>query len=626
MAITPVTSFDQKGELILNADEVQSPPILRNDTNKELRISFTVTGTWCLYKSPTSDPALSVFTAQTDWKGYQLPKDIYDRYQWRVQGAPAGALMAIVGAKGSDSTKLASPDSVVLPPGHMVFFLNNNATPLFRTCQGQLSIKYACSLKNSVDASGVGPAPNKEPSANPVPVDPAKNPTATRTGRLLVLNDEWILSDYGFQQAPDTEVLAKNIARVFSGTNKAGRFLDISTIFTSGSKIRSTALEKVLTTAPYTFARDRSSPLDLKTLSAYDGVIVGRAPTDTKVLIDYIKQGGNVCVIAGALGGGAEALMWNPLLEAFGLRCDNFDNRIKGIQPANNPDHPLLAGVKSLYQDNGMTVHLLPNSKASIIMKAGSQGLIGYAEIPVASPGGTPSQAKEPSAKPVIVDPAKEPTTTRTGKLLVLHDEYMLSDHGFQQAPDTEIFVKNIAKYLIGNKGGKFLDYSTYYTTNPTVIGTSLEKILTSPPYGFKRDRSVALDLTTLRTYEVVFVGGEQADNQMLIDYIKLGGCVCLIAGTGHGGSESEASQWSQLLSAFGLRLESSYNDITGVLPVTSPSHPLFAGVNALFQYWGQTVQLLPDSKASIVMESGSHGLIGLAEVPVASSASPAVV
>ncbi|MFN7898207.1 MAG: hypothetical protein ACK5N0_00885 [Synechococcaceae cyanobacterium] len=193
-----------------------------------------------------------------------------------------------------------------------------------------------------------------------------------------------------------------------------------------------------------------------------------------------------------------------------------------------------------------------------------------------------------------------------------------MSDYGIQQAPDTETFIKNIAKVLTDAKGGRFLDASTYYTTNPTVQGTALEKSLSSPPYAFKRDRSASLDLNTLRNYEVVFVGGEQVDNQMLIDYIKLGGSVCLIAGTGHGGSaSSEAAGWNQLLDAFGLRLESSYNEITGVRSVTSPTHPLFTGVNSLFQYWGQTIELLPDSKASVIMTSDSLGLIGYVEVPL---------
>jgi hypothetical protein len=383
MPITALTSYDQKGELILKADDINVQS-LKNETDKVLRVSLTATGTWCLYKERTSVRALAPFNAQTDWKGYsKLPKEIYDQYQWRLPGAPAGSLMVSVRSE-SGNTSLAAPDSIDVPPGRYVIFINNNAIPLFRTCQGQLTIKYACNPKDSV--------------------------------------------------APQAVV---------------------------------------------------------------------------------------------------------------------------------------------------------------------------------------PSLDKEPSAKPAVVDPAEAPATTRTGKLLVLDDEYILSDHGHQQAPDTEIFVKNIANYLTSGKGGKFLDYSTYSSTNQTAQGTAMEKALTSPPYTFKRDRSVPLDLNTLRSYEVVIVGGEPVDNQILIDYIKSGGSVCLIAGTGHGGSESEAASWNKLLNAFGLRLDTSYNLITGIVPVTSPDHPLFTGVKALFQYWGQTVHLLPDSKASIILTFDSKGLIGLAEVPV---------
>jgi len=183
-------------------------------------------------------------------------------------------------------------------------------------------------------------------------------------------------------------------------------------------------------------------------------------------------------------------------------------------------------------------------------------------------------------------------SATHTGKLLALHDEYMLSDHGIQQAPDTETFISNIAKLFYRNNGGKFLDYTTYYITNPTVQGNGLEKILSTPPYSYIRDCAPLLTLDFLSKFEAIFVGGLDIDNQILIDYVKAGGNVCLIAGTGHGGSaSSEATGWNQLLGAFGLRLESSYNDITGVRSVTSPSHPLFAGVKNLFQYWGQILR-----------------------------------
>jgi hypothetical protein len=206
-------------------------------------------------------------------------------------------------------------------------------------------------------------------------------------------------------------------------------------------------------------------------------------------------------------------------------------------------------------------------------------------------------------------------TKSTAGHLLVLHDEYILSDTGFQQAPDTATFAKNLAKLFIGKMGAcKFLIYSD----NAHLLGGSLEKALTGVgAITLDKGRSTPLNLDTLRTYDAIFVGGEPVDNQMLIDFIKSGGSVCLVAGTGHGGSQSEAAQWSQLLGAFGLRLDTSYNTIQGVLPVTSPNHPLFAGVKALYQYWGQTLHLLPDSKASIIMTDGAQGLIAHVTVPV---------
>ena len=157
------------------------------------------------------------------------------------------------------------------------------------------------------------------------------------------------------------------------------------------------------------------------------------------------------------------------------------------------------------------------------------------------------------------------------GRLLVLHDEWTLSEIGFQQTAETQVFANNIIKLFSGNwPNNRFLIYST----NPHLLGSSLEKTITSSKNLVVKGRSNPLDLNTLRTYEAIFVGGEPVDNQMLIDYIKTGGSVCVIAGTGFGGSQAEAAQWNQLLGALGLRLDSSYNNINGVLPVTNTDHP----------------------------------------------------
>jgi hypothetical protein len=187
------------------------------------------------------------------------------------------------------------------------------------------------------------------------------------------------------------------------------------------------------------------------------------------------------------------------------------------------------------------------------------QTLVGEA-VPAATDGssGTPLDAFK------LVDRVYAYTVLGTkstaGHLLVLNDEYILSDTGLQQAPDTEAFAKNITRLFIGKMGAcKFLVYSN----NPRLLGPSLEKAIKGiGGVTLEKGRSTPLNLDTLRTYDAIFVGGEPTDNQMLIDFIKSGGSVCLIAGTGHGDSQSEAAQWSQLLAAFGMRLDTSYNTI----------------------------------------------------------------
>ena len=357
MPLTSLAIPDQSGEIKVDAAHHVDPPSLKNNTTNELRISFTATGTWCLYDDSIKDPDLAVFNDQTDWKGYQLPKNIYDKHEWRQAGAPAGALLVeLFDVQGAKKAVLTAPDNVDVQPGGSLSFVVNDAA-WYAYNSGQITIKYK-SL--------------------------AKDIPATLTGKLLVLHDEWTLSDTGFQQAPDTVTFVKNIAKYFNN-NKGGRFLDASPVYSMTHLVRGSALENTFTSSQYTFTKGYSSPLDLKTLCSYDGVFVGGESTDNQLLIDYIKQGGSVCVIAGGgiRGAQSHSALWSQLLETFGLRLEPSTNNIVGVLPITNSDHPLFTGVKALYQNNGNTVHLLPDSKASLIMKYGSQGLIAYAEFPV---------------------------------------------------------------------------------------------------------------------------------------------------------------------------------------------------------------------------------------------------
>jgi len=47
------------------------------------------------------------------------------------------------------------------------------------------------------------------------------------------------------------------------------------------------------------------------------------------------------------------------------------------------------------------------------------------------------------------------------GKIVVSSDQWPLTKEGFQVSPDTETFVKNIAKWFTGGSSGKFHVYSS---------------------------------------------------------------------------------------------------------------------------------------------------------------------
>jgi hypothetical protein len=113
-----------------------------------------------------------------------------------------------------------------------------------------------------------------------------------------------------------------------------------------------------------------------------------------------------------------------------------------------------------------------------------------------------------------------------------------------------------------------------------------------------------------LNAYTAVFVGQAPVDNVALTEYVLNGGHVYVMGGTGHGIADS--SYWNGFLNAFGLHLDTEYNDITGVFPAVA-SHPLFAGVSSLVHVVGNDVRttgLVP--AAQIVQVIGSHGVFAV--------------
>jgi hypothetical protein len=169
------------------------------------------------------------------------------------------------------------------------------------------------------------------------------------------------------------------------------------------------------------------------------------------------------------------------------------------------------------------------------------------------------------------------------GKIIVAHDEWILSDIGCQYAPSTQQFAPNIASVFTGGQPGRFLVYSP----NPGLTGDRLgitmhaghEWTIVDPA------SNVAVDLNG---FTAVFVGGVPVDNAALTAYVANGGNVYVMAGTGLGVSDSV--HWNGFLNVFGLHLDTDYNGISGLYSVAA-THALFTGVSSLVHVVGNSIR-----------------------------------
>jgi len=105
--------------------------------------------------------------------------------------------------------------------------------------------------------------------------------------------------------------------------------------------------------------------------------------------------------------------------------------------------------------------------------------------------------------------------TDKVGKIVVNADEWTLADSGFAKAPDAGTFATNIAKWFTGGRStGKFHAYST----NCGLTESSLAETMTKAGYTWTVGTNIKFVLPTLLTFDGIFVGGDLADNQVLID------------------------------------------------------------------------------------------------------------
>ncbi|MBK9990220.1 MAG: VPDSG-CTERM sorting domain-containing protein [Verrucomicrobia bacterium] len=198
-----------------------------------------------------------------------------------------------------------------------------------------------------------------------------------------------------------------------------------------------------------------------------------------------------------------------------------------------------------------------------------------------------------------------------SGKILLMNDEWTLSDTGFSTGADAGQFARNIGSWATGGSTGNFLAYST----NFGLTGSGLSSTMTSAGHSWTVGTATTFNLPTLSSYNAIFLSGNAADNQVLINYVNAGGTVILEGGTGWAGSAAEAAQWNTFLNAFGLGFGSSYNGVEGNIAISNP-HTLFQGVNSLYQNNGNDALdiNISDPNAKVLASLDGHGLYAVYE------------
>lgn len=209
------------------------------------------------------------------------------------------------------------------------------------------------------------------------------------------------------------------------------------------------------------------------------------------------------------------------------------------------------------------------------------------------------------------------------GKIVVANDEWTLSNSGGFTAPnDGATFATNVASWFTGGPTGSFLAYSN----NFGLTGTNLRDAMVAAGNTWTVTTSGALDLARMQSYDGVFLGSYTNATvipSVLTDYINGGGNIYLCGGSA---TINEPTVWNPFLNNFGLNFISPYNGVAGNMAISS-SHPIFAGVDHLYQNNGSTIiEAVPGNPgAQILVSYNGKGLYAVYEgsapvVPEASS------
>jgi len=199
-------------------------------------------------------------------------------------------------------------------------------------------------------------------------------------GKIVVTNDEWLMSDFGFRSSPDAAKFAQNIAKWLGtcATRPTGQFYAYSSNFSLSEPNLAAALKA----QGHTWEQGTSFNPTLENLLKYDWIfLAGPVPVfDANVFAEYVRKGGGLYIAAGTAGFSAspvaEANAWNPLLSQFGLQLASSFNRITQVIPISH-DHLIFKDVSGLYQNNGNSISTTADAttKTQILIRSGSHGL-----------------------------------------------------------------------------------------------------------------------------------------------------------------------------------------------------------------------------------------------------------
>ncbi len=195
-------------------------------------------------------------------------------------------------------------------------------------------------------------------------------------GKIVLANDEWQLTDYGFtvNAINDPAQYALNVADWFTGGG-SGNFLVYSTNF----GLVGSTLSTTMTNAGHGWTIDSGATFTVANLLNYDGVFLAGDDADNTVLTDYVNAGGNVYLAGGTGWGGAvaEADRWNTFLGDFGLGFGASYNGVSG-NIAINSAHPIFNNVDHLYQNNGndaLDIDVLDPNGVVLVTDGSGRGL-----------------------------------------------------------------------------------------------------------------------------------------------------------------------------------------------------------------------------------------------------------